>query len=259
MELPTKMVNARDHLPKIPERCAIHAFDLSTRDNSPTEPRRAPKTSVAGSWGGITGDRYRRPFRHSRAAIEGTQIPMELIRRYATRGKMQLTYDPRRKHGPLVLKRTVEYFGFELESEVETVEDFPSDLAKEARHALAEALARGEARHFAVKQNRETIDEIREAYKRSGGETKRLGLPELIALYEEQLAGVSSMDDFRQPDLRWTYNFVPLNIRERARALADQVTIRDREVEIDYDVEDRDGERRGVVRLVSRKDRPYTH
>jgi len=101
-----------------------------------------------------------------------------------------------------------------------------------------------------VKQNRAAIDEIREAYKRSGGETKRLGLPELIASYEEQLAGVSSMDDFRSARLAVDVDkFVPLDIRERLERLPNQVTIRDREVEIDYDVEDRDGERRGVVRL----------
>src|SRR6267378_3815753 len=255
MELPTKMVNARDHIyRKFTQLLAqFMPFDLVIDEHTAdgTEAR-VSKTSVAGSWGAIAGDLRYFADRAGipRAAIEGTQIPMELIRRYATRGKVEVVYDPRRKHGPLMLKRTVEYFGFELESEVETVEEFPPDLAGEARHALAEALARGEARHFAVKQNRGAIDEIREAYKRSGGETKRLGLPELIALYEEQLAGVSSMDDFRSARLAVDVDkFVPVDIRERLERLPNHVTIRDREVEIDYDVEDRDGERRGVVRL----------
>ena len=255
MELPTKMVNARDHIyRKFTELLAQYMpFDLVIDEHTAdgTEAR-VSKTSVAGSWGAIAGDLRYFADRSGipRAAIEGTQIPMELIRRYATRGKVEVVYDPRRKHGPLMLKRTVEYFGFELESEVETVEDFPPDLAKEARRALAEALARGEARHFAVKKNREAIEEVREAYKRSGGETKRLGLPELIALYEEQLAGVSSMDDFQSARLAVDINkFVPPDIRDRLERLPNQVTIRDREVEIDYDVEDRDGQRRGVARL----------
>jgi hypothetical protein len=175
---------------------------------------------------------------------------MELIRRYATRGKVELTYDPRRKHGPLVLKRSLDYFGFELDNEIEMVEEFPADLAKEARHTLAEALARGEARHFAVKKNRDVIEEIREAYKRSGGETKRLGLPELTALYEEQLGDVNSMGDFRSARLLVDKErFVPRAIRERLERLPSHVTIRDRDVEIDYDVEDRDGKHRGVARL----------
>jgi hypothetical protein len=255
LELPTKMVNARDHIyRKFTDLLAQYMpFDLVIDEHTAdgTEAR-VSKTSVAGSWGAIAGDLRYFADRSGipRAAIEGTQIPMELIRRYAPRGKVEVVYDPRRKHGPLMLKRTVEYFGFELESEVETVEDFPPDLAQEARHALAEALARGEARHFAVKKNREAIEEIREAYKRSGGETKRFGLPELIAWYEGQLAGVSSMDDFRSARLAVDVDkFVPVDIRERLERLPNHVTIRDREVEIDYDVEDRDGVRRGVVRL----------
>ena len=255
MELPAKMVNARDHIyRKFTELLAQYMpFDLVIDEHTAdgTEAR-VSKTSVAGSWGAIAGDLRYFADRSGipRAAIEGTQIPMELIRRYATRGKVEVVYDPRRKHGPLMLKRTVEYFGFELESEVETVEDFPPDLAKEARRALAEALARGEARHFAVKKNREAIEEIREAYKRSGGETQRLGLPELVAVYEEELAGVSSMDDFRSARLAVDIDkFVPLDIRERLERLPNQITIRDRDVEIDYDVEDRDGKRCGVARL----------
>jgi hypothetical protein len=111
-------------------------------------------------------------------------------------------------------------------------------------------VARGEARHLAVKKNRETVEEIREAYKRSGGETKRLGLPELTALYEEQLTNANSMDDFRAARLLVDRDrFVPYETRERLARLPDQVTIRDRDVDIDYDVEERDGERRGVARL----------
>jgi hypothetical protein len=175
---------------------------------------------------------------------------MELIRRYATRGKVELVYDPRRKHGPLALKRTLDYFGFELESEIETVEEFPPELADQARHLLAEALARGEARHFAVKKNREVIEEIREAFKRSGGETKRLGLPELTALYEEQLGDVRSVEEFKAARMNIDRDrFVPQSVRDRLQRLPSRVVIRDREVDIDYDVEERDGKRLGVARI----------
>jgi len=255
MELPTRMVNARDHIyRKFTELLAQYMpFDLVIDEQTAdgTEAR-VSKTSVCGSWGAIAGDLRYFADRSGipRAAIEGTQIPMALIRRYATRGKAELVYDPRRKHGPLMLKRKLEYFGFELESETETVEDFPPELAGEARHLLAEALARGEARHFAGKKNREVIEQIREAYKRSGGETTRLGLPELTSLYEEQLGGVNCMEDFKSARLVIDKDrFVPREIRERLERLPNQVTIRDRDVEIDYDVEERDGQRRGVARL----------
>ena len=255
MELPTRMVNARDHIyRKFTQLLAQYMpFDLvideQTADGTQA---RVSKTSVCGSWGPIAGslryfaDRSGIP----RAAIEGTQVPMELIRRYATRGKAELIYDPRRKHGPLVLKQSLDYFGFELESELETVEDFPPEQAAAARHLLAEAVARGEARHFAVKKNRDVIEEIREAYKRSGGQTPRLGLAELTTLYEGQLSNVNSMDEF--PAARLTVDktkFVPRDVGERIESLPTQVQIRDRDVDIDYDVEERGGERRGVARL----------
>ena len=255
MELPTRMVNARDHIyRKFTQLLAQYMpFDLVIDEHTAdgTEAR-VSKTSVAGSWGAIAGDLRYFADRSGipRAAIEGTQIPLELIRRYATRGEPELIYDPRRKHGPLVLKRTLDYFGFELESEVETVEEFPAEIAVDARHVLAESLARGEARHLAVKKNRDVIEEIREAYKRSGGQTRRLGLPELTAAYEQQLAAVNSMEDFRAARLTIDREaFVPRDVQARLRALPDHVSIRDRDVDIDYDVEDRDGERRGVARL----------
>ena len=255
MELPSKMVNARDQIyRKFTELLAqFMPFDLVIDEQTAdgTEAR-VSKTSVCGSWGPIAGDLRYFADRSGipRAAIEGTQVPMELIRRYATRSGVEVIYDPRRKHGPLVLKRKLEYFGFELESEVETVEEFPPEFAGEARHVLAEALSRGEARHFAVKKNREVIDEIREAYKRSGGETKRLGLSDLTAFYEDQLAQVNSMDEFKSARLGLERErFVPREIQERLARLPTNVTLRDRDVEIDYDVEERDGQRHGVARL----------
>ena len=255
MELPTKMANARDHIyRKFTELLAQYMpFDLVIDEQTAdgTEAR-VSKTSVCGSRGPIAGDLRYFADRSGipRAGIEGTQVPMQLILRYATRGSAEMIYDPRRKHGPLVIKRKLEYFGFELESELETVDVFPSDLAQQARHVLAEALARGEARHFAVKKNQDVIQEIREAYKRSGGETKRLGLPELTSIYEEQMGGVNSMDDFKSARLSVDLErFVPREIREKLERLPSHVTVRDRDVEIDYDVEDRDGQLRGVARL----------
>ncbi len=255
MELPTKMVNARDHIyGKFTQLLAqFMPFDLviDERTADGTEAR-VSKTSVCGSWGPIAGDLRYFADRSGipRAAIEGTQVPMGLIREYATRSKPELIYDPRRKHGPLALKRKLEYFGFELESEIETIDEFPPELVEDARRVLAEALARGEARHFAVRKNQAVIDEIREAYKRSGGETPRLGLQELTKVYEQQLADVSSMDQFKAARLDVDRDqFVSREIRDRIASLPGYATVRDREVEIDYDVEERDGVRQGVARL----------
>lgn len=255
MLLPTKMVLAREHIEKkfTDLLARFMPFDLVIdEETADGMPARVSKTSVAGSWGAIAGelryfaDRSGTP----RAAIEGTQIPMHLIRRYATRGVTQIAWDQKRKGGQLVLTRTLEYFGFELEREVEFIEEFPADMADAARHALAEALARGEARHPASKKNRSAIDVVREVYRRSGGKTPRLGFADLTGWYEKQLSSVNSMDDFRSTRLRLDPDeFVSPEVRARYLALPSTVAIRDREIDIDYDVEERNGERVGVARL----------
>jgi hypothetical protein len=142
------------------------------------------------------------------------------------------------------------YHGFELEREYEALEEFPPELEEQIRAALADSLARGEARHAALKRHRPHIEEIREAYRRSGGATPRLGVAELAPLYERALADVHSMTDFRAAPLAIDFDrIVPAGERARLLALPDTVVIRGREVPIDYDVENADGRPRGVARL----------
>ena len=218
------------------------------------EEARVSKTSVCGSWGAIAGelryfaDKFGRP----RASIEGTQLPMDLVRRFATGDDATLEYDAERRKAPLVLKRRVEYFGFELEREIEAVDEFPPGRENEARTVLADALARGEARHFSVRTNQPHIDAVREAYRRSGGALPRLNQADLSALYRERLERVRSLSEFKAADLEVASALEARSPRaERARydALPAHTMVRDREVEIDYDVEETDGRPVGVARL----------
>jgi hypothetical protein len=246
LELPSKMVLARDHAyGKFVELLAeVMPFDLVIDEETASgDSARVSKTSVCGSWGPIAGslryfaDRSGTP----RAGIEGTQIPPEKIRKYARRGPPEVAYDTRKKHNPLTLRRKLTYFGFELERDAESIEEFPPDLLQETRYALAEALAKGEARHAAVNRNRVAIEEIREIYKRSGGATPKLGLPELTAMYEAELGDVKALNDFRAVPLRLDLeSLVEPGARDRYAALPDSVPIRDKEVEIGYEVEDED-------------------
>jgi ATP-dependent helicase HrpA len=218
------------------------------------EEARVSKTSVCGSWGAIAGelryfaDKFGRP----RASIEGTQLPMDVIRRFATGDDATLEYDGERRKAPLVLRRRVEYFGFELEREIEAVDEFPPGREDEARKVLADALARGEARHFAVRNNLGHIDAVREAWRRSGGALPRLNQADLAALYLRRLAHVHSLTEFKSADLDLATDLEQLSPRaERAKydALPTRTSVRDREVEIDYDVEESDGRTIGVAKL----------
>jgi hypothetical protein len=215
---------------------------------------RVSKTSVAGSWGAIAGElRYfADKMGIPRAGIEGTNVPMALIRRYATESQPELAFNPDSKRAPLVLKRRVSYHGFELEREVEPIDTVPAELVDRARRLMAEALARGEARHIAAKNDRVAIEEIREAWRRSGGRTPRLSMDDLATIYERQLDAqdVRTYDDFRRARLGLDAEaFLPRTERERFLALPDNIEIRGREIPVRYDVEETADGARGVAWL----------
>jgi ATP-dependent RNA helicase HrpA len=223
-------------------------FDLVIDEETASgDEARVSKTSVCGTWGAIAGDlRYFADrWGIPRASIEGTQIALDVVRRYATRSDPELVYDPRRKQAALALRRRVSYYGFELEREVEPVDEIPAALMARARDVLADALARNEARHPAVKRHRAAIEEIRAVHRRSGGLTPRLGLRELRDRYVAAMedADVRSMQDFRAASLDLGLDRL-VSKEERARwlALPDVVTIREREVPIEYDIEETEGQ-----------------
>jgi hypothetical protein len=232
----------------------IQPFDLVIDEQTAdgTEAR-VSKTSVAGSWGAVSGAlRYfADPYGNPRAAIEGTTIPLGLIRRFATVSPPQLVFDGRHKSSPLALERRVEYFGFELEREREPVHEFPVGREDAARGVLAEALARGEARHAAVARNREAIETVREMYRRSGGTTPRFSQADLAAWYAKQLGGVRTLHEFRAAPLRLSADeFVSGEQRAQLMALPGAAEVRDRTVPMHYEVEDTPTGPVGVVRLV---------
>jgi len=215
------------------------------------EEARVSKTSVCESRGAVTGPLRYFADRHgsTHAAIEGTQLPIDLLWKYAQRSEAKLAYDAR--YRSLVLERRVEHSGFELDGDVKVLRAWEPELAEPARRALAEAMARGEAQHAAVRRNQPGITEVREVWRRSGGRTAKLGEPELTALYEAQLEGVSTMDEFHARPLELDLNaLVPPETRSELLALPGAVLIREHEVELGYEVEqDEAGKPIGVVRL----------
>ncbi|MBL8961300.1 MAG: DEAD/DEAH box helicase [Gemmatimonadetes bacterium] len=215
---------------------------------------RVSKTSVCGSWGAVAGslryfaDRFGNP----RASIEGTQLPRDLVHKYAVRGAAEVTYAGDERRDAVIRRERVTYFGFELEREETFLDEFHDEEGEAARRALAEALAREEARHPAVRANRRDIDEVRECYRRSGGVTPRLGLAELRARYLEALAGVRSVREYRAAALRLDLRgLVDAETRARLAELPGETLVREQAVGIEYDVEEpTDGPVVGVARLV---------
>jgi len=253
--LPTRMPNAGEEtLRKFQQLLAeFMPFTLVIDEQTASgDEARVSKTSVCGSWGPITGEiRYfADKFGNPRASIEGTQVPYDMLRPFAVVTEGELVYNAESKRSPLVLRRRVQYHGFELEREIEPIEEFPKDLAERARHTLAEALARGEARHPAVRANQEAVESVRETYRRSGGKTPKLGLADLTAIYERQIASVNSVEEFRRKRLYVDADsIVAPQIRERYASLPSSVSIRGRDAEINYEVEEGEHGSIGVARL----------
>lgn len=231
----------------------VMPFDLVIdEETADGQEARVSKTSVCGSWGAITGtlryfaDRFGVP----RASIEGTQLPMSLVRRHATASGATLAWKTSGSRDTLVLTQRVTYHGFELEREDEELEVFPAGREAEARRVLASAIARGEARHPAVRRNRRAIDEMRELYRRSGGTTPRLTQSDLESLYDAQLTSITTMEGFRSAPL--TLDLSPLisrDDRERLLELPSMVEVRGKWVNVEYDLEqgqrDADSRERG--------------
>lgn len=256
LPLPGEMPPAREatlrHFQDLLARVQPFSLVIDEQTSSGEEAR-VSKTSVCGSWGAIAGalryfaDRFGTP----RASIEGTQIPRELIRKYAVEHPSELIFLQDRAQTPLVRRRRVTYFDFELEREDEPLRDWSGDDATAARRALAGALASGAALHPAVRRHRPVIDQIREAWRRSGGTTVNLDQPALTALYEAALSNVNSVHDWRASPISIDWESVmPAGDREQWMTLPGAAEVRGRTVPLEYDVEiDAGGAKLGVVRL----------
>jgi ATP-dependent helicase HrpA len=95
------------------------------------------------------------------------------------------------------------------------------------------------------------IAEAREVWRRSGGVTQRVSQADVAAWYRERLSGVESIDDVKHLQLRMTWDdWITPDERAQYDTLPHQVSVRDRQVPIEYDVEERDdGSVFGVARL----------
>jgi ATP-dependent helicase HrpA len=147
--LPTTMPQATDDTRRVFAELVAQYMPLDLvidEETADGEPARVSRSSVCGSWGAIAGtlryfaDRWGVP----RAAIEGTQIPMDLIRKYATRGAPALVFDPKRRGIPFATERRMEYYGFDLETERESVDVAPP--AEEAARLKREYAGRTDGR-----------------------------------------------------------------------------------------------------------------
>jgi ATP-dependent RNA helicase HrpA len=185
------------------------------------EPVMVARGSVCGTWGGIAGtiryfaDRYGA----ARAAIEGTQLPYDLMRQYARSQSPEVIYDADRRRSPLAVLRRLRYFGFDFDRQIEPLEAIPAELLPAARAALVEALMTGRARHRDARALRQTLERLGELARRAGGDLPGADGAAVRTELGRRLAGIAHLRDFAHADLALAVEqFVP---RERRRALED--------------------------------------
>ncbi|HKG32587.1 MAG TPA: DEAD/DEAH box helicase, partial [Gemmatimonadales bacterium] len=178
----------------------IMPFDLVIDEHTAEgQEARVSKTSVAGSWGAVAGmlryfaDRFGTP----RAAIEGTTLSYDLIQKYASASPPRIVLGGSRKHQRLMIERRRTYFGFELDTELETLEDeVPAELQAAARDVLAQALWEVETTHPDQNRLRRTLGELDELWRRSGGTLEAVSPQAVRAKIRSQLESVRGWQDF---------------------------------------------------------------
>jgi hypothetical protein len=224
----------------------IMPFDLVIDEHTADgQEARVSRTSVAGSWGAVAGtlryfaDRFGVP----RAAIEGTTLSYDLVRKYATLSPPTIVLGGPRKHQRLMIQRRRTYFGFELETEIEPIEGkIPAELQPAARDVLARALVEGETTHPDQNRLRRTLAELDELWRRSGGFLKELAPEALRARIRQQLEGVTSWDDFLRTHIVLDPAIlVDSATRERLEALPGRLHVRGDAVPLDYEIQGGEG------------------
>ncbi|HET6764663.1 MAG TPA: hypothetical protein VFH27_13355 [Longimicrobiaceae bacterium] len=200
---------------------------------------RVSKTSVCGSWGAVAGNInfFADRFGRARGSIDGTTLPYDLLWEFAEPGPPELVYDPEQRRHPLRLRKTRVYHGFELDSEEQAVEGFPEGLEHQARRALADALITGTAHHPDSGTNRAALRELREVYRRSGGQATG-GADGLVEYIAGKLGGVNSYADFLEAEVRLAPDeLVPAEERAKWMALPDSIELLGRTFPLDYHME----------------------
>jgi len=220
----------------------IMPFDLTIDGETADGDRvRLSDSSVADRYGAVAGvvryfaDRFGVP----RGAIEGTNVPFELIKRYALRGEPSVEFKEFRRGEGLAVVQSTEYHGFVLSRERQPLTgDIPEDLLPAARDAMARALLDGKSRH----PNRGSVaragDRLSEYWRRSGGRLRGAAPDGVLEQLLEQLSGVRSWDQFLETPLNIDVDkLVPAAERERLDALPGSTRVLGDRVPIEYRIE----------------------
>lgn len=202
---------------------------------------RVSRSSVCGAWGAVAGTvRYfADPQGIARAAIEGTNIPFEIIRRFASRSGPGVEYREDRRHSGLMAVQRTEYAGFELERQRSPLADpFPGELATTAREALVTAVLEDRTQHPDQRKLTRARARLDEYWRRSGGRAKEAAPERVRELVRTQLEAVRGWSEFLTVRLDIEVDrMVPEAVRAECDSLPTSLPILGDRVPLVYDIE----------------------
>ncbi|MCZ6754929.1 MAG: DEAD/DEAH box helicase, partial [Gemmatimonadetes bacterium] len=213
-------------------------IDQHTADG---ESARVSRRSMAGEWGAVVGsmryfaDRFGVP----RAAIEGTTLPFDLVRRFAVRQPARIEVRGTGKRQGLAVTRELTYHGFSLDGELIILKGkIPSELREAAIEGLVDAVMSGATVHRQQHHVRRALEELGELYRRSGGTLEQAESAAIRTTLARQLAEVDDWDAFLQTPLVLNpAKMVPAATAKALKALPDKVHLLGDMVPLDYDLE----------------------
>lgn len=192
-----------------------------------------PHSAVAGTLS-YFADR----FGVTRAAIEGTNIPLRMIKKYATVSEPVVEFHVRNHKSGLVFTRRTAYFGFELNVERGWMRDaIPEEFLESARDVLAQAIADGVTQHPAQAKISRAAARLDEYWRRSGGSITQARPGWVKEQIRCQLSEVRTWDDFLAADLALDIDLVlDSQVRRSLDALPASAHVLGDRVPIEYHV-----------------------
>jgi len=198
-----------------------------------------------------------------RAAIEGTGLPLALIKRHARRGPPTVEYRHSRKGGVLYRVTATEYLGFVLDSDRTPLTGaIPRDLVESARGALTTALMAGTADHPHQQRVRRALDRLGTYWRRSGGALAEADPVRVRANLMKQLRSVESLEQFMSTPMGLDVEaLVSKEAIARLDSLPGSAAVFGDRVPLDYEIENGKGVARirlrmGQARRLQAKDVP---
>ncbi|HRP08465.1 MAG TPA: hypothetical protein PLL69_08250, partial [Gemmatimonadales bacterium] len=177
-------------------------------------------------------------FGTARASIEGTTIPHEMVRRYATESAPEVVISGTRSSRGFSLSRRESYFGFDLATRLEPIRgEVPGEHREAARELLVDGLLSGELEHPSRPRLQRAITRLREYWARSGGALSSASDAAIRELLLAQLGDVASWQDFIDTPLKLDVDaMVGESEREHLDALPASVRVFGDMVPVEYRV-----------------------